>query len=230
MAIDLTIGWQQVSHLVAEHGRVVLTAFVRKCPAHAPKNVTLHHFICDGHASLEWIVDYHDEASELGLGTLNTSAWKPFEKRINALAEDDDDDTRSFAFAAWQVALYDGLEKVAAMPIGKKLKTRFQLVDEFGVTATKRDVADWRREVRSDLAKAKKPLPKTSAKQRFEFRAGSSRKFWEISRTGSTLKVSIGRLGTTGQEKLKRFDSDRLAQAALEQLLDEKTAKGYQSA
>jgi predicted DNA-binding WGR domain protein len=39
--------------------------------------------------------------------------------------------------------------------------------------------------------------------RRFEFKEGSSSKFWEVSVSGNTLTVRFGRIGTEGQEKTK---------------------------
>ena len=41
--------------------------------------------------------------------------------------------------------------------------------------------------------------------QRFEFKEGSSNKFWEVTVSGNTLTVRFGRVGSAGQEKSKTF-------------------------
>ena len=63
--------------------------------------------------------------------------------------------------------------------------------------------------------------------RRFEFKEGSSNKFWEVSVAGSTLTVRFGRVGANGQEKTKRFASGALAEKEQEKLIAEKVAKGY---
>lgn len=63
--------------------------------------------------------------------------------------------------------------------------------------------------------------------RRFEFRDGSSNKFWQISVTGSELQVSYGKLGTAGQTQSKSFASAGAAQAEHDKLIAEKTKKGY---
>jgi cell wall assembly regulator SMI1/predicted DNA-binding WGR domain protein len=63
--------------------------------------------------------------------------------------------------------------------------------------------------------------------RRFEFREGSSNKFWEVAVSGSTLAVRFGRVGTNGQEKSKKFATAALAQNEQEKLVSEKLTKGY---
>jgi predicted DNA-binding WGR domain protein len=63
--------------------------------------------------------------------------------------------------------------------------------------------------------------------QRFELIEGSSSKFWEISRNGSTYTVRYGRIGTNGQTLSKTAASDAKAQTEVDKLIKEKTGKGY---
>lgn len=52
-------------------------------------------------------------------------------------------------------------------------------------------------------------------------------KFWEVTVTGTTLKVHFGKIGTNGQIKEKEFATEAEAQAECDKLIKEKTKKGY---
>ncbi len=62
----------------------------------------------------------------------------------------------------------------------------------------------------------------------FEFVDEKSNKFWEISRTGTEVKVRYGRIGTDGQNNVKTFADEAQALKHYTKLLEEKTGKGYQ--
>ncbi len=64
----------------------------------------------------------------------------------------------------------------------------------------------------------------------FEFCAGTSNKFWEVSLEGNSYTVRYGRIGTTGQSKTKEAASPAAAEAAVEKLVSQKTGKGYTEA
>jgi predicted DNA-binding WGR domain protein len=68
---------------------------------------------------------------------------------------------------------------------------------------------------------------KATGAQRFEFRDGTSHKFWSASTSGPRLSVQFGRVGSDGQTKDRVYSSNALATAALQKLIAEKTAKGY---
>ncbi|WP_433724433.1 WGR and DUF4132 domain-containing protein [Actinoplanes sp. CA-051413] len=61
----------------------------------------------------------------------------------------------------------------------------------------------------------------------FEFADGTSAKFWEIDQTGTEVTVRWGRVGTTGQTKVKTFATAAEAAAHEGKLIAEKTRKGY---
>ncbi|MFI5497038.1 DUF4132 domain-containing protein [Actinoplanes sp. NPDC051859] len=61
----------------------------------------------------------------------------------------------------------------------------------------------------------------------FAFVEGSSAKFWEVHRDGTDLTVRWGRTGTTGQAKVKTFDTGEAAAAQETKLIAEKLRKGY---
>jgi predicted DNA-binding WGR domain protein len=68
-----------------------------------------------------------------------------------------------------------------------------------------------------------------SGTRRFELVEGSSRKFWEVSVQGTELVTRYGRLGTNGQSTTKAFPSPEAAGKARDQLVAEKTSKGYRA-
>lgn len=63
--------------------------------------------------------------------------------------------------------------------------------------------------------------------RRFAYTEGSSRKFWQISRQGSDVTVTFGRIGTKGQSQLKPFPTAQRAQQEVQKLVAEKVKKGY---
>ncbi|MCP3102331.1 WGR domain-containing protein [Myxococcus sp. K15C18031901] len=62
---------------------------------------------------------------------------------------------------------------------------------------------------------------------RYEFKEGSSNKFWEITLEGNSFTAKWGRIGTDGQEKTQEFDSEEAAQKEYDKLVREKEKKGY---
>ena len=64
-------------------------------------------------------------------------------------------------------------------------------------------------------------------KRLFEFRDGSSAKFWEITLEGSTVITRYGKIGSVGNNAHKSFDDAPSAQKEFEKLIKEKTKKGY---
>ena len=61
----------------------------------------------------------------------------------------------------------------------------------------------------------------------FEFRDGSSDKFWKITLDGNTTTVNFGRRGTSGQTQTKEWASEAEAKKNHDKLIAEKTKKGY---
>src|SRR5262245_46179610 len=61
----------------------------------------------------------------------------------------------------------------------------------------------------------------------FEFREGSSDKFWNITLDGKAFTVTFGRRGTAGQSQTKKWASEAEAQKNHDKLIGEKTKKGY---
>jgi len=62
---------------------------------------------------------------------------------------------------------------------------------------------------------------------RYEFKEGTSNKFWEITLEGSSFTTTYGKIGTDGQSTLKEYDSDDKAKREYDKLIGEKTKKGY---
>jgi predicted DNA-binding WGR domain protein len=63
--------------------------------------------------------------------------------------------------------------------------------------------------------------------RRFEFVAGSSAKFWEVTHAGTEVTISFGRIGTIGQRQSKSLPTPAAATRHVEKLIDQKLAKGY---
>ena len=63
--------------------------------------------------------------------------------------------------------------------------------------------------------------------RRFELAEGGSAKFWEIARDGAAVTVRYGRIGSGGQAKTKQFADEAAAIRHAEDLVREKTGKGY---
>ena len=61
----------------------------------------------------------------------------------------------------------------------------------------------------------------------FEFREGSSDKFWKITLDGKATTVTFGRRGTSGQTQTKKWASEVEARNNHDKLIAEKTKKGY---
>ena len=80
------------------------------------------------------------------------------------------------------------------------------------------------------LAPVVLPLPLAAppnSARHFEFVGDGSKKFWEISRTGTSFTVRFGRIGTPGQSQTKAFPDEASARRAAEGLIAEKLKKGY---
>jgi len=62
---------------------------------------------------------------------------------------------------------------------------------------------------------------------RYEFKEGTSNKFWDISLDGSSFTTTYGKIGTDGQATIKEYDSDDKAKKEYDKLIAEKVKKGY---
>jgi predicted DNA-binding WGR domain protein len=61
----------------------------------------------------------------------------------------------------------------------------------------------------------------------FEFVAGNSANFWEVSQDGASVTVQFSRLGAVGQTQSKQLPSPEAAQRHIDKLVGQKLAKGY---
>ena len=66
-----------------------------------------------------------------------------------------------------------------------------------------------------------------STVRRFEFSAGRSHKFWEISAVGTEVTVHFGRIGTVGQTQVKSLADAAAAGQYVDKLIGQKLKKGY---
>ena len=64
-------------------------------------------------------------------------------------------------------------------------------------------------------------------KTRLEYKDKKSQKFWEVSSSGSTINVKYGRLGTKGQNSVKKMSNPDVAKKEIEKLIKSKLKKGY---
>ena len=65
------------------------------------------------------------------------------------------------------------------------------------------------------------------SKTRLEYKDKASQKFWEVSAAGSTINVKYGRLGTKGQNSVKKMSTPDAAKKEIEKLIKSKLKKGY---
>lgn len=120
-------------------------------------------------------------------------------------------------------------ERSAPPALGAVITFRYQELSTGGVPRFPSFVG-----VRTDV-KLAPPKPKGGAPpkvsvegvRRFECIEGTSKKFWQVSVSGRDLTVSYGRIGTDGQSKTRSFPSEEEARREAEELVEEKTGKGY---
>jgi DNA ligase-1 len=81
----------------------------------------------------------------------------------------------------------------------------------------------------SETAGPSPTAPRNAAgMRRFVFQDGKSEKFWEIAVDGTNVAVRFGRIGTSGQTNAKSFPSIDAARKHADELIQEKTKKGYE--
>jgi predicted DNA-binding WGR domain protein len=64
--------------------------------------------------------------------------------------------------------------------------------------------------------------------RRFEFVGGTSKKYWEISQTGTQVTVRFGRMGSEGQTQTKEYGTWDDAAERVRKLVAEKLREGYE--
>ncbi|MEH0936392.1 DUF4132 domain-containing protein [Micromonospora psammae] len=63
--------------------------------------------------------------------------------------------------------------------------------------------------------------------RRFDYVSGSAAKFWQVERSGATVTVSYGRIGSQGRTQVREFGSAEDATAHVDKLIAEKLRKRY---
>ena len=63
--------------------------------------------------------------------------------------------------------------------------------------------------------------------QHLKYIDDTSDKFWEIQTSGTTLTITYGRNGTSGQSKVKTYDTEVECLRQAEKYITEKRKKGY---
>jgi DNA ligase 1 len=130
---------------------------------------------------------------------------------------------------------FSDAERENPPPIGSLITFRYQELTEGGVPRFPSYVGLYADSPRSPASeKGEKTMTTTatttipsSGTRRFEFTAGSSNKFWEVSVQGKEVTVRYGRIGSQGQSNVKSFADDAAATAHAEKLIREKLHKGY---
>jgi predicted DNA-binding WGR domain protein len=64
-------------------------------------------------------------------------------------------------------------------------------------------------------------------KRRLEFVEGTSSKFYEVDVAGTSVRVTFGRIDTSGQSQTKQFANAAEAQQHAEKQIAQKLKKGY---
>ena len=99
-------------------------------------------------------------------------------------------------------------------------------VEELEAFAAAAAKVDWDKVIIADVPIAGDSPPASSVR-RFEFREGSSAKFWEIELNEAGFVVRYGKIGTNGQTQAKAFPTPDAARTAADKLIAEKVGKGY---
>ncbi len=144
---------------------------------------------------------------------------------------------------ALQVELADGTrfavgtgfadrEREAPPGVGSVITFRYQELSDGGVPRFPSYVG-----VRDDVALPVAPLrlatevittaTAEAPSRRFELVEGGAAKFWEIARDGLSVTVRYGRIGSEGQSKTKQLADEAAALRHVDDLIREKTGKGY---
>jgi DNA ligase-1 len=113
-------------------------------------------------------------------------------------------------------------------PIGSLITFKYQELSDAGVPRFPTYVGI--RQEASPVTLVQKgtaPMRAVKTTRRFEFKEGSSDKFWEIGLDGSSVNVRFGRNGTQGQTSVKNFADAAKAEKHVEKLIGEKLGKGY---
>jgi DNA ligase-1 len=151
--------------------------------------------------------------------------------RLGALSVELEDGTRFDVGTG-----FSDVERENPPPIGSIISFRYQELSEGGVPRFPSFVG-----VRDDVELSPPPAPPPRAtpakapaagqavggQRRFEFVAGTSKKFWEVEVQGKDMTTRWGRIGSAGQSKTKTFADTAAAKAAADKMIAEKTDEGY---
>ena len=140
-------------------------------------------------------------------------------------------------------------ERESPPPVGSLITFRYQELTDAGVPRFPSFVRAFRDAEGAEAPKAAAPSTRKSPSRRgsakrsihpvstekesdmavryFEFIDDKSRKFWEITVSGSDVTVRYGRIGSDGQSKTKSLDDEMAAARHTEKMIATKTGKGY---
>ncbi len=120
--------------------------------------------------------------------------------------------------------------------VAEKVKKGYKLVGNGGGSAKPAAAKKAVFEDEGDDEEDEKPKAKAKSSgggggngksRHFEFSEGSSNKFWEITLEGTSFTTKFGKIGTSGQESVKEWDSEEKAKKEYDKLVAEKVKKGY---
>jgi DNA ligase-1 len=125
---------------------------------------------------------------------------------------------------------FSDAERGSPPAVGSLITFRYQELSEGGVPRFPSYVGT-RDDVAGPSLPAKGPVASTAGtparQRRFEVVEGMSAKFWEVACNGRDVTVRYRRIGTDGQAKTKSLDDEAAALRHVEDLIREKSGKGY---
>jgi DNA ligase-1 len=128
---------------------------------------------------------------------------------------------------------FSDAERGAPPVVGSLITFRYQELSDGGVprfpsyVGVRGDIPQPAGEVKETPARVQPTEWLAGQPRRFEFVDGGSSKFWEVSRDGLAVTVRYGRIGTAGQSKTKELGDEAAGVRHAEDLIREKTGKGY---
>ena len=125
---------------------------------------------------------------------------------------------------------FSDAEREQPPPVGTMITFRYQELSEGGVPRFPSFVGTRVENAPAPPTKKGARVLSTAAPtgtRRFEYSAGNSHKFWEISVRGAEVSVHYGRIGSQGQKNVKSFPDRVAASKHAEKLMNEKLQKGY---
>jgi DNA ligase 1 len=136
---------------------------------------------------------------------------------------------------------FSDAERANPPPVGATITFRYQELSEAGVprfpsyVGTRIDTPapaapggpKRKATARTTVTVPSVPAAPPAKARYFEFVAGNSRKFWEVSHAGCDLTTRWGHIGTAGQSKTKTFADESTAADEVAKLITAKTREGY---